>query len=261
MHCSPLIDIRKTQNVESAKLTAKFAPARGKNIPGVFPTGPVDGRPTYVNTGAVKYPVQNLSLPVREQRPSPQLWNQSPDELVNFDGLLTGRGWVEQSEIAHQASPSDAANFDTNMSDNTSEGRKSSGHTPSTNHSSSNTSYSSPHEENIDSIGPSSSHRRSHDSAGLTPAGSTPGMFSFSSIDEVQYPVQASPRLQDNAGLSDSQLWQLGSPGGMQNGLTSSSPSSDVAWAQLLDGVLWDDSQAGIINNTVQWTGQQGPVA
>ena len=217
------------------------------------------GGPTYVNPGAVKYPVQNLNLPVREQRPSPQLWNQTSDELVNFDGILTGRGWVENSEIAHQASPSDTATFDTNMSDNTSEGRKSSGHTPSTNHSSSNTSYSSPHEENIDSIGPSTSHRRSHDSAGPTAAGSNPGMFSFSTTDEVQYPVRASPRLQDNGGLSDSQLWQLGSPDGMPGGLTSASPSSDAAWAQLLNGVLWDDSQAGI-NNTVQWTGQQGPV-
>lgn len=201
--------------------------------------------------------MQNLSLPVREQRPSPQMWNQSPEELVNLEGILTGRGWIENSPIAHQASPSDTANFDTNMSDNTSEGHKS-GQTPSTNHSSSNTSYSSPHEENIDNIGPPSSHRPSQDSTGLTPAGSTSGLFSFGTTDEVQYPIRASSRMHDDGGLGDGHVWQIGSPSAMPSGL-GSSPSSDAAWVQLLDGVLWDGSQAGV-KNTVQWTGQQGPV-
>ena len=226
-------------------------------MPGVFPKGPVSGTPVHGTPGSVKYPIQNLSLPVREQRSSPQMWNRSPEELISLDGILTGSGWVENSPIAHQASPADTANYDTNMSDSTSEGPKS-GMTPSTNHSSSNTSYSSPHEENIDNIGPASSHRRSQDSSVLTPAGgSTPGLFPFGSTDEVQYPIRSSPRMQDNGGLGDGQVWQIGSPNAMPGGLVSS-PTSDAAWAQLLDGVLWDNSQAGV-GNTVQWTGQQGP--
>lgn len=254
MHCSPLIDIRKTQGNDSSKNPAKFAPVRDKTIPGVFPKGPVGGTPTYSNPGPAKYPIQSLNLPVREQRSSPQMWNRSPEELLNLDGILTGSGWVENSPIAHQSSPSDTANYDTNMSDSTSEGHKS-GVTPSTNHSSSNTSYSSPHEENIDNVGPTSSHRRSQDSTGLTPAaGSTSGLFSFGTTDEVQYPIRASPRMQDNGGLGDSHVWQVGSPNAMPGGL-GSSPTSDATWAQLLDGVLWDSSQAGV-GNTVQWTGQ-----
>ena len=227
---------------------------REKTIPGVFPKGPISRTPAYGNSGSDKYPIQNLSLPVREQRSSPQLWNRSPEELVNLDGILNGHGWVENSPIAHQASPSDTTNFDTNMSDNNSEGNKS-GLTPSTNHSSSNTSYSSPQEENIDSAGPVPSHRRSQDSTGLKPSvGSASGLFSFGSTDEVQYPIRASPRMQDNGGLGDSHAWQLGSPNSIPGGL-GSSPSNDAAWAQLLDGVLWDTSQAGV-GNTVQWTGQ-----
>lgn len=258
VHCSPLVDIRKTRNDGSSRNRAKFGPVRGKTMPGVFPTGSIGGTPAYTNSGSGKYPIQNLSLPVREQRSSPQMWNRSPEELINLDGILTGRGWVENSPIANQASPSDTANVDTNMSDNTSEGHKS-GLTPSsTNHSSSNTSYSSPHEENIDNVGPKSSHRRSQDSTGLTPASvSNSGPFSFGTTDEVQYPIRASPRMQDNGGLGDGQVWQLGSPNAMPGGL-GSSPSTDAAWAQLLDGVLWDNSQTGV-GNTVQWTGQQGP--
>lgn len=186
------------------------------------------------------------------------MWGQSPEEIVNLDGILSNRGWVENSPITHQTSPSDTANFDTNMSDNTSEGHKS-GLTPSTNHSSSNTSYSSPHEETIDNIGLASSHHRSQDSRGLTPAGtSTSGLFSFGTTDEVQYPIRASPRMQENGGLGDGAVWQIGSPNAMPGGL-GSSPTSDAAWAQLLDGVLWDNSQAGV-GNPAQWTGQPGHV-
>ena len=271
VHCSPLINLRKTQSVDTAKKPSPFAPARGKNFPGVFPKGTVGGAPSYGSPDAVKYPVYNLNLPVREQRPSPQLWNQTPEELVNLDGMFTGRGWVENSPIPQQGSPSETANLDTSMSDNNSEAHKSSGHTSSTTHSSSNTSYSSPHEESIDNIGPMSARHRSHDSTttGLTPAGSTPGMFSFGTPDEMQYPIRASPRMQNSAGINnDSQAWQLGSSSNeLPNGLTGSSPSStDAAWVQLLDGVLWDNSQAGLTNNhnnnnTVQWTGQQGPIA
>lgn len=227
---------------------------QGENRAGHGPKGASGGRPNYVNAEARKLQVYGVKLPVREQRNSPQLWNRSPEELVNLDGMLTGRGWVERSPSAHQASPSDTANFDTSMSDNNSEAQKSSGHTSSATHSSSNTSYSSPHEENIDHVGPAASHPRTHDPAGLSAAASTPGIFSLSSADEVQYPLGASPRLQNNGGLNDRQAWPLGSSNELLDRLTSASPSTEAAWAQLLEGGFWDGTQVGD-QNTVRWTG------
>lgn len=254
MRCSPLINIRKTQSVDPARDSSTFDSSLGTNMAGMSPKSSITGTPSYVSSSGVKYPIQNISLPVREQRLSPQPWNQSPEEIVNLDRILTGRGWVERSPIAHhQASPSDTANFDTSMSDNTSEGPKSSGHTPST-----NTSYSSPHEENIDH--PHTQHRRSHDSTtGLAPTGSTPALFTFSPTEEIQFPITTSPTLQpDNSSMGDRQIWQLGSPNSgssIPNGLSASSPNSDAVWAQLLDGVLWDGPSTERGNNTVQWTG------
>ncbi len=259
VHCSPIIHIRQTQNLGLPRHSASQVTVTGKTVSGPSQQATMAGTPIYAKTSAVEHPVQNLSLPVREQRPSPQPWNQSPKETVNPDRIFAGRGWAENSPIARQASPSDSTNLDAGMSDNTSEGPKSSGHTPLTNLSSSNTSSSSPHEDNNGKTGQDSSHRGSHDFIGFTPEISPAGLFSFNPSSEMQYPITESSNLQhDTGGIGKEHIWQAGSANSIPNGLTSSSPSTDATWSQLIDGVLWDGSPAGI-NNSVHWTGQHGP--
>lgn len=161
------------------------------------------------------------------------------------------------------------AGFDTNMSENNSDEQRSSYPTPSTNHSSSNTSYSTPQDiesENSNSNLLGTVSRASQPSPKSIAAGSapSPSFYSFVPIDEIGPPSSTPGGRQDfvrrddgNDNFTVPQAWQLGSTG--DSSITLPSPG-DSGWAQIMEGMMWDGTatagELGLEN--VQWNGQTG---
>lgn len=194
---------------------------------------------------------------MREQRTHPQLWNQpNTYDAVKGGGIRvdpSAREWSNDSPGALMTGFADAnAGFDTNMSENNSDEQRSSYLTPSTNHSSSNTSYSSPQEvesENSNSNGHGTVHN------------------SFVSTDEIGYPASSTPGQQrepvgpdkGDGDLAVPQAWQLGSTGDPPSTLPDLS-SGDNGWMQLMEGMMWDGTSIGqdLGLENVQWNEQTG---
>ena len=254
MKCSPLLEIRKAQEVNASK----FPKRNDKSLPGVFPKSAINGTPSLSNTNTTQYGRHNMNLASREQRQPQRLWGQSTNEPINLDNVLPNSGWTGNSPGVHPNGSLDNSTFDTCMSDNTSEGPRSTGQTPSTtHHSSSNTSYSPPQDEDLDLTLRTASHHPTPNSN----TAATPAFLSWSPAKENDYPPNTAlnPQ-QDDSAFTIPHGWQLGSPQELPDGLTGLSPSGDSGWAQMLEGVLWDGSGMGM-ENAGPWTSQQGPTS
>lgn len=164
------------------------------------------------------------------------------------------------------------AGFDTNMSENNSDEQRSSYPTPSTNHSSSNTSYPSPQEveaETSNSNLPSTVHHTSQPSPKTNTAGAAPSppFYSYGSTDEIGFPPSSTPGhrrdpVPRNEGNSDFTVpgpWQLGSTVDTPNILPGLSPG-DNGWVQIMEGMMWDGTALGqeLGPGNAQWNGQTG---
>lgn len=250
--CSPLLDIRKTQTIN----TGNHMKPNNKGLPTGFPNVSTNGTPNLVNSRATQFNRQNINLASREQRAPQQHWSQSISEPMNLENILPNSRWASNSPSAYPISGAENSTFDTSMSDNTSEGPRSSGQTPSTtNHASSNTSYSPPQDEDLDLTLRTASHHPIPNSN----TAATPGFLSWSPAKETAIPPTTSPnQAQDNTPFVVPQGWQLGSETELPDGLAGLSPPGDGGWAQMLEGVLWDGSGMGM-ETAGPWTPRQGP--
>lgn len=226
-------------------------------MPSVFPRAASNGNPDLANTRATQHGGQNINLATREQRPPQQLWNQSTNGSTIANNALPNPGWVSASPGALPNSGLDNSGFDTCMSDNTSEGHRSSGQTPSTtNFPSSNTSYSPPQDDDLDMTLRTASHHPTPNSNTAT----TPVFLSYSPSKDTSYPSSTSPsqaQVQDDGVFTIPHGWQLGTEHDLPDGLSGLSPSGDSGWTQMLDVALWDGASLGM-DNSGSWTTQQG---
>ena len=183
------------------------------------------------------------------------------------------RGWSVNSTGALMTGFVDGnAAFDTNMSENNSDEQRSTYPTPSTNHSSSNTSYSTPQEadsenSNSNMHGTSRQAFQPSPETSATAAAPSASFYSFVPTDEIGFPPSStSGHQQDsvrpNEGNGDftvPQAWQLGSTVDTPSTLPGLSPG-DSSWVQMVEGMMWDGTATGqdLGVENVEWNGQTG---
>lgn len=232
---------------------------------------------TFHGGGGTQSSLQNLNLPIREQRTSPQLWTQSNvGDAVSVGGIRVdadGHGWSAGSPSAFMNGFVDAnAAVDTNMSESNSDGQRSSYLTPSTNQSSSNTSYSTPQEVEPEN-GSSNVHGTVHQSSqpdhksNTAAAAPSSSFYSFVPTDEIGFPPSSAAghqqdpilRTKGNDEFTVPPAWQSESTGDTPSAIPGLSPG-DNSWVQVMEGMMWDGTATrqdlGLEN--VQWNGQSG---
>lgn len=245
----PLFDIQKTQEDKPNGVNGA-ADFLKKEMLVVFPRASDESSPQHGNSRPTQYTLQNRSLPTREQRPGQQVWGQSPSEPINLGGVMPGSGWTQTSPSVQPNCSLDNTTLDTCMSDNTSDGPKSLGHTPSTTNNSSNPSHSPPQDQDPDSTNRTASYQQ-------TPSSSTAELLSWSPSNEVGFSSAHSTSQQQQQHPDDTEFivppsWQANSSSELPDTLTGLGSPRDANWSQMLDGVLWDDAVMGG-NNMGPW--------
>ena len=176
---------------------------------------------------------------------------------MSLDSILNNGDWVADSPTNLNYSLSNTT-FDTNMSDNLTDELTSTGQTPSTDHSSSNTSYPSPQNESGDNS-QKKSQNSSLGSAGVARGEATSSIYTLNTVDESRRSSTRSPEKQELDVTSNvNHGWQLRSPD-FAGELANPIRPAHGDWAQMLEGVLWNEGAMGI-PNMEPWGGQQGPV-
>lgn len=258
MRCSPLYDFRDRKGVAAGGQNHDYIRQREKELLGVFPKVSAESQASHVNSSANSHLLRTMNLPAREQRPSQPLWSHSEEELVNLDSMLNNGAWVVGSSSTNLNYSLSNTTFDTNMSDNLSDEPTSTGQTPSTDHSSSNTSYPSPQNESGDNNSQKKSQNYSLGSAGVAQSGATSSIYTLNTADESRRSSTKSPETQKLDVRSNmNHGWPMRSPG-LDGELANSIHPADGDWAQMLEGVLWNEG-AMSVPNTGPWAGQQGP--
>lgn len=174
-----------------------------------------------------------IKLASREQRPpqQPHLFQQASHPPMQGDWASNFSTDHSEDALLHR--------FDTDMSSSDQQTTGSNQPTPNlSHHSSSNTSYSSPHL--ADDANPNAQLSATTDSnpaffgAEHSFAGFTPPE------DQSQYPLPGPAKID-----ADFEAWRAGPPGGTPSAGTGLSPMGEGEWTQIMEGMGWDGAVLG----------------
>ena len=221
--------------------------------PGQIPAG--ESPDSGLDVPSSRYRMTSFTVPTREHRSPLQDYRQINGMPTQLQGVGPGQGWGERFAVGPGGNMNNMQcnnNFDTEMSDHTSDRHPSISNipTPTTSqHGSSNTSYSPQTNDDMDP---------SHQTPVSTNPGPTTSFYNSSSHFAAFTPAAEEGFIQaDNHIITESEPyvmhpgWELGQDPDLPN--SGLSPLGE-GWRHMLDGIGWDGNTVGA---DPSWRSQQ----